>query len=360
MPFYREAVRKNKDKAAEVTAWRRVSVTDPDHKTHEIEESTEQILQQIEEEKKLVRKSFIFVAAALIAMIVLGMAWFVMNNRVKGTTGEVAAQSDIAYKLASVGNNRQDDNRLELSEGTIEEYKTYYNEEKKLVEETQSYRVGTAGLAWYMNGQETMSPGARGKLEFYVIPQHDGGNSVDITLELKAYKENSDTKKAEEVTAADGKKSVQDLVKGHILLFQKLDDKDGYSGWCYNSAKKENIIHVEAPEGGFQANVPCKVTLYWVWPKYFRNYIYNSRYVDGDLFANLTSDDAEAVLEFVKSKNGQQLLFADKNGAATEWVDAIKRDMEDSVYNICNQYYNQGDEWLGSKTDFIYINAILN
>ncbi len=326
--------------------------------------SPEELREQIEEDKKQAKRSTMLAISALIAIIALCIAWFVANNLVKGVSSQISAKSDIAYKLASVGNNRQDTidgtDKLTLHEGEKVSYEKYYDTETSTeVEHKQTYHVGTVGLAWYMNGQETMSPGARGKLEFYVIPQHDGGSSVDVKLELKAYKENEE-KKVEEVTVADGKKSVQDLVKGHILLFQNLNDQDGYSGWCYDSGKKENIIHVQAPKDGFEKNVPCKVTVYWVWPKYFRNYIYNSRYVDGDLFEENTTDDAQNVLKFVQSKDGQKLLFAMKDGTEAEYLSGIGTDMADNIYNECNQYYNQADEWFGGQTDYIYVNATLN
>ncbi len=338
-----------------------------DRKKKELEElSPEELREQIEEDKKQVKRSTMLAVSALIAIIALCIAWFVANNLVKGVTSQISAKSDIAYKLASVGSNRQDyiggTNKLELDYGTLKTYDSYYDTETKEEQtKSQEYHVGTASLAWYMNGQETMSPGARGKLEFYIIPQHDGGKSVDVKLELKAYKEVTTTHKAEEVTVADGKKSVQDLVKGHILLFQKLNDQDGYSGWCYDVNKKENIIRVKAPDGGFEKNVPCKVTVYWVWPKYFRNYIYNSRYVDGDLFENSTNnDDAQKVINFVKSEEGQVLLFSTKEGTKAEYAPGIGTDMADEIYNKCNQYYNQADEWFGGKTDYIYVNATLN
>lgn len=346
-------------------------MSDKNRKTNLIDDvSIDELQEQIEEDKKQVKRSSVLMMSALIAIIALGIAWFVANNKVSGSSSNIAAESDIAYKLASVGSTRLDGSKLDLDQGTEEKKEEYfdteYNETTRKLEaisdkerKEQAYKVGVSSLAWYMNGGETITPGARGALEFYVIPQHNGGSSVDISLELKAYKENKDTKKAEEITVNSTEKSVQDLVKGHILLFQKLDDENGYSGWCYNSATGENVITLKAPEGGFEAGVPYKVTVYWVWPKYFRNYIYNSRYVDGDLFEKNTSEDAKSVINFVQSEAGQKLLFATKDGTEAGFVQNVGNDMSDEVYNECNQYYNQADELFGGKTDFIYVNATI-
>ena len=41
------------------------------------------------------------------------------------------------------------------------------------VKKEQTYHVGTGSLAWYLDSQESILPGANGKLEFYIIPKKD-------------------------------------------------------------------------------------------------------------------------------------------------------------------------------------------
>ena len=58
---------------------------------------------QIEEDKKKVSRSTVFLFAALIAIIAICIAWFVSNTRVHVTTGTISAQDSTLFELASVG-----------------------------------------------------------------------------------------------------------------------------------------------------------------------------------------------------------------------------------------------------------------
>lgn len=331
-------------------------------KAEELEElSIDKIAEQIEEDKRQVKRSSVLMLSAFIALIALGIAWFVANHAVRGTSGSVSAQSDVPYKLASVGANRNDGGKLEsLNPGTVEEHTVYYDtESKEEVEKSQEYHVGTADLAWYMDGQGTISPGANGKLEFYVIPQHDGGSSLNVYIDLKSYVFSERETGQGEVSESSAT-NVQKLVGGHILLFGGHDSQNGYYDWCYDTASGRNRIRVDAPEGGFQADVPCKVSVYWVWPKYFRNYIYDLKYDYGNLFKDIENNqDHKKMITFVNEK--QELLFSEQNGiSATVTGKEINESMESTTLNTCSQYYDQADEWIGKSTDFIYVNASLN
>ena len=74
--------------------------------------------------------------------------------------------------------------------------------------------------------------------------------------------------------------TLQNLIQGHILFFQQLDDVSGYQKWL----KADESFVIEAPkDGSFQKDVPYKVTIYWIWPQYFRNYVYTQKSTQGDL-----------------------------------------------------------------------------
>ena len=72
--------------------------------------TTDELLEQIEEDKKQVKKSSVFAFAALIALIALALAWFVMNARVDGKMTSVRAKS-LPYCLATK-KTETDDNTL--------------------------------------------------------------------------------------------------------------------------------------------------------------------------------------------------------------------------------------------------------
>ena len=69
--------------------------------------SSEELRQEIRIEKKKAVRSIVLALSALIAIIAICIAWFVANNVIKGSTSDVSADSDSAFRIASVG-KRQD------------------------------------------------------------------------------------------------------------------------------------------------------------------------------------------------------------------------------------------------------------
>lgn len=330
-----------------------------EQKRDNIEEtSTDKLLEEIEQNKKILKKSFVFAFVALVAIIVLGIAWFVSNTRVTSTGVNVSAMDDNPFVLASVGGRMsaektylKDDNKQNLfTDGKPTVYENYIDTSTgKQVSTKQTYYIGTNGLAWRLSEQKSFQPGATGKLEFYIIPKKNevGKSSVEVTIDLEAYELSKNKDKA--IKSED--KFLPDLVRGHILLFQSLDNTQGYSGWLYNTESKTNKMTVSAPKGGFQEGVPYKVTFYWIWPKYFRNYVYDARNTYGDLFANIENNtDYNTLLSFVN--NNQNKLFY---GGTT--LSEINNQMTDEVLDHCNKYYNDADEYIGRKQCYIYIEA---
>ena len=129
----------------------------------------------------------------------------------------------------------------------IEEWIKYYDlETGKEVDTAQTYHVGTADLAWYANRQNTMSPGANGKLEFYIIPTRTGAGrtEAEVTIDLDAYQVSKVSDGKAEKSADD---TLQNLVDGHILFFENLNNAQGYSKWLYKDGV--NKMTVKAPEG---------------------------------------------------------------------------------------------------------------
>lgn len=154
--------------------------------------------------------------------------------------------------------------------------------------------------------------------EFYIIPQVDGLKSVDVTFQFDAYKKTAGSNKA--VRSDD--KLLQSLIDGHILLFRKLDDQKGYSEWLKPQEVsseagsvmtdiKGSLFSVKSSEVGlesFEKGVPYKVTVYWVWPKYFRNYVYGLRGMYNDLFVDRTDNNPDniAINKFI---NDNKILY---------------------------------------------------
>lgn len=316
---------------------------------HTLEElSIEELREKIEEDKKNAKRSTAFAAAALIAIIALCIAWFVANYMVTGTSSSVSAKSDVLYRLASVGTRQSaEESYLKLQSGTTEVLDSYIDlDTGNTIETEQTYHVGEASLAWYMNGQESFQPGASGKMEFYIIPTQTGAKrkSVEITFDVDAYQiNNSKAQKTENTT-------LQKLVNGHILLFRHSGES-GYSNWLNPEEKYKMTL--DAPDEGFKEGVPYKVTVYWVWPKYFRNYIYNSRSEYGDLFTNTTSDDYKNLVNYININNKEN-IFSNKSA---EVAYRLNKEMTEEQLSQCSQFYDEADEYIGQQKCYVYINA---
>lgn len=328
-----------------------------DQKEQELEQlPPEKLRKQIEKDKRKAARSTVFAVAALIALIAIGIAWFVYNNVVKGTTGRIGARNDQPFLLASMGVRQKveeselvDDNSQKmLSGGTAKEYTKYIDVETGLEKSGGiTLHEGTSGLAWYLNGQAGFSPGAGGKLEFYLIPQRDGLTSATLSINLSAYEKKENSLKATESTNT----VLQNLLKGHVLLFQKLNDEKGYVGWL----GEDGSFKVEQ---NFQKDVPYKITVYWKWPQYFRNYIYTQRSTQGDLFTDLFDENTyRSVTKFVKKQQNKasekNKLFYDEKSIIINGD--INNQMSDEVLNACTQYYNQADEYIGNNAKYIYV-----
>lgn len=342
----------------------------------------EQLHKQIQKDKRKAARSTVFAVAALIALIALGIAWFVYNNMVKGTTGSISAKNGIPFELASVGERQTAEREnLNLTEGETEPYsfcidaqtgETEMETEIKTGTEggtktvSKTYYVGTADLAWHLDSDSVkMSPGANGKVELYIIPRIDGLKTVNLQLEIEGYaKDSTITEKAHLVKDP----TLKSLLQGHILFFKNWNAASGYSGWLHDenwitdtaqqNTDKGIVYTVNAPKGKdetdatFKIDTPYKVTLYWVWPKYFRNYVYNS-IPDGDLFGASSTEDYGNLLKFM-NKYKTSFLYSEKT---KDMKDTINDSMPDEIFDEYTEFYDQADEYIGSRIDYLWLNV---
>ena len=334
--------------------------------------SPEELQERIQEEKKNAKRSLRFAFTALLAIVAVCIAWFVANNRVTMTGTQISAENTVPFELASIGSRQKveidklkENNKNILSAGTssqkYEKYIDIYTGTEETLEKglngnNPEFHVGTSGLAWYLNGQESLVPGAGGKLEFYLIPKKSGLTSAAVKLNLKGYTEDNSGKAIE----LDNDK-IQRLLNGHILFFRHLDNEKGYYGWIGD----EEELKLNAPgsetdnSATFTKDMPYKVTLYWKWPQYFRNYIYTDRSTQGDLFTNVVEQSEYSNLnDFInKQKNvNSSKLFYDV--AATDYTQItadINNQMNDDTLNTCSNYYNQADEYIGKNARYVYV-----
>lgn len=330
------------------------------------EKTSDELLEEIAVNKRKVKQSSVFAFVALIAVIALGIAWFMSNSKVTSTGTSVSAQDDRLFELASVGKRQtaetsyltDESKKNILSAGTERKY-TSYIENGTEVQKEQTYYVGTGSLAWYLESQESILPGANGKLEFYIIPKKDDVKSVTVSFDINGYvytnEGNTDNRavKSKDTT-------LQNLIQGHILFFQQLDDVDGYQKWL----KADESFVIEAPENGsFKKNVPYKVTIYWIWPQYFRNYVYTQKSTQGDLFMDAANQTYARINTFINSQRtvepSKNKLFYDESDNV-QVTSPINKDMAQDTLEQCSNYYNKADEYIGTNAKCIYVGIKAN
>lgn len=328
------------------------------------EKTSDELLEEIAVNKRKLKRSFVFAFVALIAVIALGIAWFMSNSKVTSTGTSVSAQDDRLFELASVGERQtaeasyllDESEKSILSAGTEKTYASYI-ENGMEVQKPQRYYVGTGSLAWYLDSQESILPGANGKLEFYIIPKKDDVKSVTVSFDINGYVYTPEGNENKRVVKS-ANTTLQNLIQGHILFFQQLDDVYGYQKWL--EADKPFVI--EAPnKGSFKKDVPYKVTIYWIWPQYFRNYVYTQKSTQGDLFtdaANQTDgSDYARINTFINES--QNKLFYDES-ANVQVTSPINKDMAQGTLDQCSNYYNKADEYIGTNAKYIYVGIKAN
>lgn len=278
-------------------------------------------------QKELLKTTF-FLLAALAVLVYASKAWFVSNSRVHSGTASVSAQYD-PVRIASKGVRQSSEEKLlNLPKGTAYQ---------KTGDSVTYYYTESGEIALRLSEEYTVSPGASGSIDFYIIPTRDGAMTVTLYLGLAGYTEKPNGS-VERV-----KDDVLDaLLSGHILLF---DDYDGryYSNWLGNPGTAgflNNSITVTLPEDTKEGN-PVPVTLYWIWPLRYENMV-------EDLYApDSTENRFQRFLEqaqtmtdvpWENSKYKYSRIFLTKG-----------------TLDSPTKAYNLADEYIGTNAGYLYL-----
>lgn len=291
--------------------------------------------------------SGLFVLAAIVAIFAC-LAWFAANNRVSATGSTIGAKA-ARYSLTATG------------EGEPDAHTGYYERtdaEKQNITRLDTTDAMTVTLGSNLNNESAGSlyPGARGKITFTVKPLVDDLNGVTINLSRVL-------KVTGNVVVEDGKKLTSDaqtllgLVKGHLLFFTKCDN--GY----YSDRVINNQITIPKSkfcEDGKTTNPTKKsvpVTLYWVWPEYFQNFVLtgNTNYYK-NLFA--AAGDAKSdygALQADMNAHKANYFYGTVSSVEAANAPAVSADMSFSDTAICSALYNNADEQIGNKAEYIQL-----
>ena len=67
------------------------------------DKSLEELHKQIEKGKRKASRSIVFAIAAIIAIIAIGVAWFVSNTKVSAIGAKISADNPVSFELGSTG-----------------------------------------------------------------------------------------------------------------------------------------------------------------------------------------------------------------------------------------------------------------
>ena len=346
----------------------------------EIEQlSPEALEKEIENNKRKIVQSIVFIAAAAIALIAICMAWFVSNSRVNGTLVTVSAKYS-GIEIGSKGRAGVHDDFLQtIKEGITSFYFPTINEEH----DTSS----GGSINWMLNRNSNMrnykdgqsfneteakyrkdyaiEPGTKGKLDFFIKTYEDGDFSLDFSYEISPFHVESDDVKpilVENDTVEAG------LLSGHILYFLGEEQSDGKIKYTWIKDGKFKIDIKDAKK-----DAKYNYSIYWVWPLNLSTILLNEEdsFLNGNkvefddkdstgtLRNNIVTDMAEHPNKyFFSSLTGQPLKkeeYEEVNEIPKIHENSGKNegDYNKQLFVDLSSYYNQADMKIGSGISFV-------
>ncbi len=291
--------------------------------------------------------SGLFVLAAIVAIFAC-LAWFAANNRVSATGSTIGAKAE-RYTLTAAG------------EGESGAHVGYYErtaEEKQTIDGLDTADAMTVTLVSNLNNETAGSlyPGARGEISFTVKPLASDLDGVTINLS-RVLKVTGAGVVEDGGTLSSEAATLLGLVKGHLLFFTSC--KNGY----YSNRVTNSQITIQKKEFCKDGNVanptnqPVPVTLYWVWPEYFQNFVLtgNTNYYK-NLFASAGDEKSDyGALQAAMNEHKANYFYGAANGKSAAEAPTVSSDMSSSDTAICSALYNNADEQIGDKVEYIQL-----
>jgi hypothetical protein len=313
------------------------------------EQTPEQLHTQIHSYKRTIIRSAFLALTALVAIFALCLAWFVNNQRVSVSGVEIGADSP-GFELAAVGSAGNYDKKLtDVPIGS----------ETTLGRVTYRQTSGTdMDIRWVMSADSNLNntgvtdgiaPNTSGKLTFYVIPYQNGDLTVDFTLSVMPYREQTggglaalatDADDTDSSTSAASDEQLRDLLEGHVLFFQGVDATGLYTDWIQDDTF--TVTFADA-----QAGTPYPVTIYWVWPN-----VVGQMLLENPPYGALFSDAVRKQLQKDMTQNANRYFYGVSD---SDWLTTA---ITDQNTDELSPFYNQADEQLGQNVDFISVQLI--
>lgn len=341
----------------------------------EIEQlSPEALEKEIENNKRKIVQSIVFIAAAAIALIAICMAWFVSNSRVNGTLVTVSAKYS-GIEIGSEGRAGVHDDFLQTIKKEITRYLPTSVEEHDtssggsinwMLNESSNMKNYKYGQSFEETGAKyrkdyAIEPGTKGQLDFFIKTYEDGDFSLDFSLDISPFHVESDN-----TPIPVGNDPVEaGLLSGHILYFLGDDEKIEYT-WI-----KDGKFNIEIQDA--KKDAKYNYSIYWVWPLNLSTILLNEgdsflngnevefddKDSTGTLRNNIVTDMAEHPNKyFFSSLTGQPLDTAYAEVKEISKIHENSGKNEDNKYDKqlfvdLSSYYNQADMKIGSGISFV-------
>lgn len=341
----------------------------------------------------------IFMATTIIALVIMGMAWFVANAKVESASASIAASGDYKFYLATLKNGSQgvydknestssnsalakalnkffraDQNGRDDEEGN--HYTTFLdlpnlNEGTTLVTDKDGtdYILGDSdGISLMVNEKsnvnnteefEHIGPGSYGKFTFYIIPRVDNLNQVKLSIFLQPFTLERDgeasgkeaTGKAMRVENDTNNEVLLNMLQGHILLFTGQDESGDYSNRILPTLENDGSIRFKfIKDSATTTWVKDKaepITIYWIWPKRFENIKYVGQ--EDSVFKT----KCKSYIDLLKWVNdNREYIVNTKTVESTESLEDPQNDMTNQQFAQWSVGYNKGDQLIGDNIAF--------
>lgn len=361
----------------------------------EYRQQAQEEMQNLKNQWKTFFRTGIFLFAAVAAMIILGIAWFVSNNKVAGTGTSISASGsdfDLAADItgaASTKGKGMYDELLDVPSGT----------ETKIKEQTFLATNDTNdSITWAITDDSNLNnqtdangiePGSSGSLTFYIISHKDGPLSLTLDVTLTGYsysgKDDNESTTSADITQLKSDDKAQKLLEGHVLLFAGYDsdtdsDTKSYKAWISEDAEtwtrsldkdadgKTSVSLSRDADGKLTwtaenavKETAYPVTLYWIWPERLESYIMSAEAYTGRR-PLLFPDDTYLPKNFFTTMctvddSNRYFRWKEVETFKTTVTPAVLSNMRTNfnpvIYKSISEYYNLADQYLGENVRYI-------
>lgn len=357
-------------------------------------EDYKKLAQKYRDEMATQWKTFLLTGLILLAILIFGlilsMAWFASNTKVKANPTVITVKDD-SFQLRTKGNKQGFFDKELIAEF----FKNVFLEDDPIssVLTTSSEKWNISWLVsaesnlgnyfadedFYdysdpdkMRSDYAISPGAEGNLTFYIVPNASGTQQFELNLEIIPYsvtvdKESGRITEVNEVgisSDTEKRKFARQYINGHIILFlRNPEEPDKYS------RLDENTFTVTIENAVADEEYPF--TIYWKWPQTFSEMLLRT----GDPYLNgrepiFTADNRAEIVANMAAK--PELYFHNSLVShPLENTDVLIPSLEDIYeksplidgegtegYNAqdfidLSSYYNQADQIIGETISFL-------